>query len=173
MAQVNEKQFKEYVKSKHAEAKAIIEKAAKEASDEIADFFQEEIDTFYREYDPILYVRHHDRGLPERGLDKTYTKVFKETSKGDVVRFTGGINVNTRNMYSDYSGTQEQVLYSFLAGYHGLPPFLEPRQNATQKSIAPITAAQYGSGVHPLKDTRNFMRYVLEPKLRKSAKFKE
>ena len=163
---------KEFIIEKHMQATQICKDCAKEARDKISEFYQEEIDKFYREYNPEYYIRHHERGYSPRGMEKTFEEALENTSSGDTVPFKGGINVNTDSMYTDYSGTPEQVLFSFLNGYHGLPPLPTPRNLNTQFSIAPITREQYGVGVHPLKDTREYIDKKLEPEFRKKHNFK-
>lgn len=163
---------KQFIKEQHLRAIEICKECAKEAKDSISEFYQEEVDKFYQEYNPDYYVRHHERGFSRKGLDETFDEIFENTSSGNLVRFKGGININTNSMYTDYSGTPEQVLFSFLNGYHGLPPFPTPRKLNTQFSIAPITKEQYGVGVHPLKDTREYIDKKLEPELRKKHNFK-
>ena len=42
------------------QATQICKDCAKEARDKISEFYQEEIDKFYREYNPEYYIRHHE-----------------------------------------------------------------------------------------------------------------
>lgn len=98
--------------------------------------YQTVIQQFYSEYEPQVYKRHHDRpeyAGTERGLDRTYEAITSDSptwfarksevlSSGGVTngnRF-GGIRISTDRMYTDYVGTQQEVLDSFLEGFHGL-----------------------------------------------------
>ena len=59
---------------------------------------------------------------PDDYRDSTYQIDFEKyykNSHGSV--FIGGIEISTQNMYSDYHDSQEDVLNSFLEGYHGRP----------------------------------------------------
>ena len=151
------------------------ENRAKEAADAMETFYKQEVSKFYDEYSPFYYVRHHERGKTERGLDLPMKKVIEEKSDGNLTVYTGGIVLSPYGMYKDYSGTREQVLYSFLAGYHGLPPFIRPYElnngEIFHQGVHPITSSQYNSlGTHPLKETRYFFENVLVPKLRKGMR---
>ena len=152
------------------EARKKCKELAKETKDRLEEKYNEIIDTFYAEYpNPSEYVRNVYRGGTP-GLEKTYRTKFGRTA----ISFEGGIIISTDDMYegglrgkeiytfAGYEGTQEQVLFSFLSGYHGLPPFSAPRKLNTQFSIAPITEAQYGNGVHPLKEMRKFYNDLIE-----------
>lgn len=151
------------------------EELAKEAADEMEKFYLEEVSKFYRERvfngksKPAYYKRHHDRGFPEKGMERTYERIFKDNSKGGAVRFTGGININTDDMYTDYHGTQEQVLYSFLAGYHGLPVYMKGGAHSARERNWYTANVMDGiqSKLHPLLDSAHFLDYVLAPKLKK------
>lgn len=115
---------KRIVLSKSAKAK--LERAAKkdakelatECRDRLEEKYEEIIDRFYSEYSPEIYRRHETYGMV-RGMKKT----FKPFLKKDEVSYKGGIVISEKDMYHDkiYRGKTYQVLYSFLAGFHGLP----------------------------------------------------
>ena len=90
---------------------------AHKISDEMAKEYQYVIDSFYSEYDPEYYVRHSARGM-RPGLEKTYKKYY--TNKHNSIYY-GGIEISTDRMYDDYRDSKENVLNSFLNGYHGRP----------------------------------------------------
>ena len=90
---------------------------AHKISDEMAKEYQYVIDRFYSEYDPEYYVRHSKRGM-RPGLEKTYRKYY--TNKHNSIYY-GGIEISPDRMYDDYRDSKEDVLSSFLSGYHGRP----------------------------------------------------
>lgn len=115
-------------KLSEATRKELEEKAVKkakelaiEARERMTEQYLNVISDFYSEYDPKYYWRHFNNNYDERslkrsGLGRTFEKYYKD-SHGSV--FTGGISISTDNMYSDYEGSQWDVLTSFLEGYHG------------------------------------------------------
>lgn len=90
---------------------------AHKISDEMANEYQYVIDRFYSEYDPEYYVRHSERGM-RPGLEKTYKKYYKNPHNSI---YYGGIEISPDRMYDDYRDSKEDVLNSFLNGYHGRP----------------------------------------------------
>ena len=104
---------------KKAEEKA--KELAIEARERMTEEYLFVISDFYREYEPKYYYRHfnnnHDMSsLKNSGLGRTFEKYYKNSHSSV---FTGGISISTDNMYTDYRDSQEDVLNSFLAGYHG------------------------------------------------------
>ena len=88
---------------------------AHQISDKMADEYQYVIDRFYSEYDPEHYVRHADRGM-KPGLLKTFRKYYKNPHN---TIYYGGIEITSDGMYDDYRDSKDDVLASFLSGYHG------------------------------------------------------
>lgn len=115
-------------------AHSLAENSAKILEDEYNYIIQR----FYEEYEPKVYERHEVLGM-ERGMLKTYRVVvghysssfnshYLQTSIGTISNkqisdgdYFGGIEFATNDMYSDYIQSQEEVLGSFLSGYHGHP----------------------------------------------------
>lgn len=94
-----------------------------EARERMTEEYLNVISDFYSEYEPKYYWRHFNNNyeassLKGSGLGRTFEKYYKN-SHGSV--FIGGIEISTQNMYSDYHDSQEDVLNSFLEGYHGRP----------------------------------------------------
>lgn len=96
---------------------ALSSNLAHKISDEMADEYQYIIERFYGEYKPEHYKRHSARGLMP-GLNKTFKKYYKNPHN---VIYYGGIEINSEKMYNDYHDSKDEVLDSFLAGYHGRP----------------------------------------------------
>ena len=90
---------------------------AHKISDEMAEEYQYVIDRFYSEYDPEYYIRHSERGM-KPGLNKTFKKYYKNPHN---TIYYGGIEISADRMYDDYRDSKEDVLNSFLNGYHGRP----------------------------------------------------
>lgn len=133
------------------------------ASEKMENEYLDIIDNFYMEYDPIEYVRHHERGTyPERGLEKTYEKVLKREEDGTKVTYKGGITISPNNMYDGYRGTHEQVLESFLSGFHGLPTW-----HGFENKFPPIR-----SNIIPRREILNYYEKILPREMRQFAKFK-
>lgn len=114
---LSEETRKKYQKMAEDKAKEL----AVEARERMAEEYLNVISKFYSEYDPKYYWRHFnnkydEKSLKSSGLGRTFEKYYKN-SHGSV--FTGGISISTDNMYSDYEGSQWDVLCSFLEGYHG------------------------------------------------------
>lgn len=86
-------------------------------SDELAQEYQYVIDRFYNEYEPLYYIRHSTKGM-QSGLSKTFKKYYKNPHN---TIYYGGIEITSKNMYDDYHDSKEDVLNSFLNGYHGRP----------------------------------------------------
>lgn len=108
---------------KELEEKAInkAKELAIEARERMTMEYLNVISDFYSEYDPKYYWRHFnnkydERSLKNSGLGRTFEKYYKDSHRSV---FTGGISISTDNMYSDYEGSQWDVLGSFLEGYHG------------------------------------------------------
>lgn len=90
---------------------------AHKISDEMAKEYLSIIERFYSEYQPQHYKRHATRGkIP--GLNKTFKKYYKNPHN---VIYRGGIEITSDKMYDDYHDSKEEVLESFLEGYHGRP----------------------------------------------------
>lgn len=98
-----------------------------EAREKMTKEYVSILQQFYTEYEPEYYYRHKidysDSGIMDTGLGRTFEKYYKNSH--DKI-FSGGIWIDThrhdgsgRDMYDDYRGTQEQVLNSFMLGYHG------------------------------------------------------
>lgn len=83
---------------------------AKEAREELAKEYKYVIDHFYDEYKPNVYKRHNPGGM--------YQTYFSYLEQKNYI-YTGGIQISTDDMYSDYRGPRDYVLDSFLNGYHG------------------------------------------------------
>lgn len=94
---------------------ALSSNLAHKISDEMADEYQYIIERFYGEYKPEHYKRHSARGLMP-GLNKTFKKYYKNPHN---VIYYGGIEIDSEKMYNDYHDSKDEVLDSFLAGYHG------------------------------------------------------
>lgn len=90
---------------------------AHKISEEMAKEYQYVINRFYTEYTPHYYKRHASRGMVP-GLMKTFKKYYKNPHSSI---YYGGIEINSDDMYKDYRDSREQVLESFLEGYHGRP----------------------------------------------------
>ena len=90
---------------------------AHKIADEMAEEYQYVIDRFYSEYTPEHYRRHSARGMTP-GLMKTFKKHYKNPHN---TIYYGGIEINSEDMYKDYHDSNEEVLSSFLSGYHGRP----------------------------------------------------
>ena len=88
---------------------------AHKISDEMAQEYQYIIDRFYEEYNPEHYKRHSERGMTP-GLNKTFKKYYKNPHN---TIYYGGIEITSDRMYNDYHDSKEEVLGSFLDGYHG------------------------------------------------------
>ena len=88
---------------------------AHQISNKMAEEYQYVIDRFYSEYNPEHYVRHADRGM-KPGLQKTFRKYYKNPHN---TIYYGGIEISSDDMYDDYHDSKEDVLSSFLSGYHG------------------------------------------------------
>lgn len=109
------------------EARKKAKELAKESRDRLEEKYNEIINSYYAEYTPHIYIRNVKRGGTP-GLEKTYRTKFEKKDDS----FKGGIIISTDDMYpgglrgkevytlAGYRGTQEQVLWSFLLGYHGL-----------------------------------------------------
>lgn len=96
---------------------ALSSNLAHKISDEMAQEYQYVIERFYAEYEPESYERHSARGLMP-GLNKTFKKYYKNPHN---VIYYGGIEIDSEKMYNDYHDSKDEVLDSFLAGYHGRP----------------------------------------------------
>lgn len=90
---------------------------AHKISDDLAQEYQYVIDRFYGEYTPQYYRRHSSRGM-KPGLNKTFKKYYKNPHN---TIYYGGIEISSEKMYTDYRDSKEDVLNSFLNGYHGRP----------------------------------------------------
>lgn len=90
---------------------------AHKISDEMVEEYQYIIERFYSEYDPEYYVRHSQRGMAP-GLNRTFKKYYKNPHN---TIYYGGIEITSDKMYNDYRDSKEDVLNSFLNGYHGRP----------------------------------------------------
>ena len=88
---------------------------AHKISNEMAQKYQYVIDRFYSEYTPEHYTRHADRGM-RPGLQKTFRKYYKNPHN---TIYYGGIEISSDMMYNDYRDSKDEVLNSFLSGYHG------------------------------------------------------
>lgn len=93
---------------------------ANEAADELKEQALKQTYEFYREYDPIFYIRHPGEGTENSGLAKSIERICKSNHGRS---YEGGVRITTDYMYNDYSGTPLQVLTSYLDGFHGLPTF--------------------------------------------------
>lgn len=114
------KTTKEELKEK---ARKKAQELAKEAREKLSEEYLYVVSNFYSEYEPKYYFRHFnnkydENSLLKSGMGKTFEKYYKN-SHNNV--FSGGISISTDNMYSDYQGSQIDVLNSFLNGYHGHP----------------------------------------------------
>lgn len=121
------KMTKEYKDKIKKEAQERAKQLAIEARDLMAKEYISIIRQFYTEYEPEYYYRHKtnysDSGIMDTGLGRTFEKYYKQShdryySGGiwiDVMRHDG----TNRNMFNDYSGTQEQVINTFIHGLHG------------------------------------------------------
>ncbi len=92
-------------------------KLAHKAQDELIKEYRYVINHFYNEYSPKVYKRHASRGMMP-GYELSYKK-FWQNSHGALNVVYGGIEISSDNMYSDYDYSAEDVLQSFLDGYHG------------------------------------------------------
>lgn len=157
---INPKTIKKY----QTQAENLLKGLAKETSENLENEYLDIIDNFYMEYDPEYYIRHKERGdYSERGMDRTYEKILEEKRGTEKDSFIGGIRITTKNMYDGYRGTHEQVLRSFLSGFHGLPTW-----HGLEKQFPPIR-----SNIVPQRELLNYMEHELEPEMRKRAKFKK
>lgn len=97
---------------------------ANNASELIQGEYEYVIMKFYREYKPErerdgrIYIRHHERGFKDHGLSRTFKRYYKNPHN---TIYYGGIEICADKMYDDYSDSKEDVLNSFLDGYHGHP----------------------------------------------------
>lgn len=118
------KEYKEKIKK---EAQDRAKSLATEARDLMAKEYISIIQQFYTEYEPEYYYRHKinysDSGIMDTGLGRTFEKYYKESHSR---YYSGGIWIDTvrhdgtnRNMFTDYSGTPEQVMNTFMLGFHG------------------------------------------------------
>lgn len=94
---------------------ALSSNLAHKISDEMAQEYQYVIERFYAEYEPESYERHSERGYVS-GLTKTFKKYYKNPHN---TIYYGGIEIASDNMYDDYHDSPDDVLSSFLDGYHG------------------------------------------------------
>lgn len=144
----------------------ICKEYAKEVEEEMDAFFREEISNFYndpryRNRPPRQYVRHHEKGYPEPGLNKTYEKVFKEHENS----YEGGIRISTDEMYTTgYRGSTEQVLDSFLKGYHGPETLLKnPRKTVEDIYRGSEVATQLQTPtIQPLEESRKHLKELVD-----------
>ena len=136
--------------------KAIIQLRAKsqELQQQIENYYLAEVDAFYQEYSPMVYNRHSYADIYESGLGRTCNPVLIEKYTSKQVTFESGIEINTSRMHNDYNGTSTDVLNSFLAGYHGLPPYKDLK---TGNMVYPPMI----SDLKPVEDTWYFVDKVL------------
>lgn len=92
-----------------------------EARDELTKRYLFLIKVFYYEYEPTYYVRHFNNNYSEdslvkSGLGHTFNKYYHNSRN---YKYSGGIQISTANMFTDYKGRPEDVLRSFLNWYHG------------------------------------------------------
>lgn len=142
---------------------------ATEVEEKMSDFFQEKIDEFYddplyKNRPPRQYIRHHERGFTERGLDKTYEKVLIEKSQS----YEGGIRISTDDMYTKgYCGTREQVLHTFLQGLHGVDSAYSRMRtiDTVKKDVSNIVQPlipEAISGVRPMLESREYLKELVD-----------
>ncbi len=122
--------------------------------EQIENYYLAEVDAFYAEYTPSEYVRHNYSDIYDSGLGRTCKPILEERRTGDKITFESGIEIDTSRMHRDYHGTPEQVLNSFMNGYHGLPPYKDMKTGAT---VYPPMI----SDLRPVEDTWNFVDKVL------------
>ena len=122
--------------------------------EQIETFYLAEVDAFYSEYDPEVYKRHSYSDLPDSGLGRTYSPILEEKKTSQEFTYRVGIEISTTRMHDDYSVTPEQVLNSYLAGYHGLPPYEDKRTGLMH--YPPMI-----SELRPIEDTWYFIDNVL------------
>lgn len=94
---------------------ALSSNLAHKISDEMAQEYQYVIERFYGEYTPKYYKRHSERGMVA-GMFKTFKKHYKNAHN---TIYYGGIEISSEKMYNDYHDSKDEVLGSFLDGYHG------------------------------------------------------
>ena len=104
-------------------AKEKARELAIEARERMTEEYLYVISNFYSEYEPKYYYRHFNNNydlhsLMKSGLGRTFEKYYKNSHNSV---FSGGICISTENMFTDYEGSPEDVLNSFLNGYHGHP----------------------------------------------------
>ena len=129
---------------------------AKDCLKDLENFYlSEEVEQFYTEFTPQVYKRHPYNVIEESGMARTYRKIYEEYDEENFFAIRAGLYVNTDEMYKDYKGTPDQVLYSFTNGYHGLP--------------LPTTTR---SSLRPIEDSRNYIVDELSKKLDKPLKLK-
>lgn len=116
--------FGDLRKALEKEGQEKCKKCAIEAREMLSKEYERIIGIFYSEYEPQYYKRHI-----KGGMYKTFTKHYKN-SHGSV--YSGGIIISSDKMYDDYRGTKENVLGSFLEGYHG------PVTVGIKSSITPL-----------------------------------
>ena len=103
------------------------DKRADDIVDTIESFYLDEVNRFYNDKVfngsniPKYYRRHPYSSIENSGMAKTYQRYKKVKWHGEMLIISAGIILNTYQMYNDYSGQKDWVLYSFTQGYHGLP----------------------------------------------------
>ena len=91
----------------------------------IRNFYKEKVFDGGATYIPEYYDRNFnhvftDKNIMISGLGHTFKSRNYHTKNKTV--YVGGIRISTDYMHDEgYNGTYEQVLYSFLNGWHGLP----------------------------------------------------
>ena len=131
--------------------RALIQRAdlkAQNYTKQIAAFYLDEVNKFYNEYSPILYKRHPYSNIANSGMAKTFNMIMKRSFQHNRYIVYGGISLHTYNMYSDYRGQKDWVLYTFTQGIHGLPGHMD--------AWGYYHPAIQGH-VKPLKDTKEFI----------------
>lgn len=120
------------------------EKISKKYLDLIRFYYSEPVFNNMPKNEPVYYYRHFnnkydDSSLRSSGLGHTFKSYFKH-NVGKYETYTGGILIGDYNMYNDYIGRLPQntihnnIVYSFLRGWHGLPSEL---YNGIPSSIIP------------------------------------
>lgn len=117
---LSEETIKEIENKANSKAKNL----AIEAREKMTSEYLSIIKQFYSEYEPEYYYRHFnndysDSGLMNSGLGHTFQKYYKNKKKYNNTRFSGGIWISANFMFTDYKGTPEQVLKTFMLGFHG------------------------------------------------------
>lgn len=70
-------------------------------------------------YDRYFNNNYSDKSILISGLGHTFKPIYRNSHNK---RFFGGIHISPTFMTNEnYRGTYEQVMYSFLYGWHGLP----------------------------------------------------